>query len=72
MANNVKDIRISLGMSRKEFGEALNLTQMCIGNYENNQRDPSITIAYKIIDLAKKNKIEISLEDLFPRDPNIH
>lgn len=67
MSNGVKHIRKLLGFTRKDLAKALNVTEMCIGNYENNTRDPSVKIAYKLVDLASSKKIDIHLEDIFPR-----
>jgi putative transcriptional regulator len=66
MPTGIRAIRQKLGMTRKEFANALNVTQMSISNYENNIRYPAISIGYKILNLAKKNGLNVSLENIYP------
>lgn len=64
--NRVRELRLELGMDRSEFAAALDFTTMCLSNYENNLRNPSIEMAYRMIALAKTHGKNKKLEDIFP------
>lgn len=66
MLTGIRAIRLKLGMTRKEFAQALKLTQMSVSNYENNIRYPAINIGYKIINLAKRKGLNVTLENVYP------
>lgn len=66
MANQVRRLREELEMSQAEFATALKCTVGCVSNYERNTRDPSIEVAYQMIDLAQTKGITKILEDIFP------
>lgn len=67
MNNPIKQIRQQIGMPRKIFAETLDVTYGAIANYELGTREPEISIGYRIIDLAKKYKIKVNLEDIYTR-----
>ncbi|MGN0362679.1 MAG: helix-turn-helix domain-containing protein [Bilifractor sp.] len=48
----IRNIRISLGLSRKEFAEKLGVSPSTIGMYEQNRRVPSSRNLQKIAELA--------------------
>lgn len=62
---NIKKIRESKGMSRKELADKLGITEMSVGRYENNQREPKHEVLIKIAEVlgVKVNEI-IGLEDI--------
>lgn len=43
-ANRLKQLRLSKGLTQKELGNLLNVSQNAIFNWENNKREPSIDI----------------------------
>lgn len=63
----IKEIREKLKMSQQELGEAVGVGQTAISNYEVGDRIPDVPVAIKLRDLAVKNKIKVSLEDLLVR-----
>lgn len=63
-AQTIKRIRQALFLEQSEFGELLDMSKQSIWHYENGTRKPRIHTLRKIYDLAKKNKINITLEDL--------
>ena len=67
MENNFKQIRLNLGLSRKDLAKALGVTYGAISNYEYGTRKPALSICYRIIDLAKHRKLKVKLEDIYPR-----
>jgi transcriptional regulator with XRE-family HTH domain len=68
MSNGVKNIRLTLGMSQEAFARAIGKTQPAVANYEGGYRTPEPETAYVIIDLAKNAGLNISLENIYPRD----
>lgn len=65
--NNIKQIRLSLGMKRSEFAQLLGISYGAVCNYEYGTRNPRLNTCYRIIEVAKKHKIKIKLEDIYPR-----
>lgn len=47
-AENLKKVRISLGMSVNELAETINVPARTIGGYERNERTPSIELATQL------------------------
>lgn len=47
---NMKELRILFGMSRKELAEKLNVSQQAIGQYENGDIQPALD---KIIQMGR-------------------
>ncbi|MCQ9315330.1 XRE family transcriptional regulator [Pediococcus pentosaceus] len=54
---NMKELRILFGMSRKELAEKLNVSQQAIGQYENGDIQPALD---KIIQMGNLFKVESS------------
>lgn len=52
-SSRLKERRESLGMSRNELAEAINVTPSAIGNYENGISFPKEEILYKIFSVLK-------------------
>ncbi len=63
----IKQTRKKIGLTQSEFAKQCGIGRATIGHYEIGAISPSITMAYKIIDLAKKYKIKLTLEDIYPR-----
>ena len=47
---NLKNIRLSRGMSQEEFAKLLGTSKQVISRYETDQRSPKISVAAKIAD----------------------
>ena len=47
-SERLKDSRQDLGMSQKEVADSLGITASAYANYEQNLREPSLTILAKI------------------------
>ena len=45
---NIKKLRLSLGMNQIEFGNCLNVTKQSVSNWENGNIQPSIDMLIKI------------------------
>lgn len=65
--NLIHELRKKVGMPRRVFAETLGVTYQAIAQYEKGVRVPSISVCYRLIDLAKKYKIKVQLEDIYPR-----
>ena len=65
--NIIEMIRRELCMSRQEFARALKITSGAVSNYEYGARKPTSEIAYRILDLANKNGLKYTLEDIYVR-----
>ena len=56
-------LRNKLVMSQEEFAKLLGVSFASVNRYENGRHEPTIKVKKKIIDLCKKNKIELVMED---------
>lgn len=55
-ANRLKQLRLSKGLTQKELGNLLNVSQNAIFNWENNKREPSIEIIEMLADYFNVSK----------------
>lgn len=55
-ANRLKQLRLSRGLTQKELGNLLNVSQNAIFNWENNKREPSIEIIEMLADYFNVSK----------------
>ncbi len=65
-SENIKKIRLALCMSQSEFSRALEVTSSTISCYERGLREPSFATIRKMIAIAKKHNIKITLDDIRP------
>lgn len=63
--NSLKKLRKEKGMTQRELGEKIGMSQIAISLYENDRRVPKIRVAQKIANVFDKN-----IEDIF-FDPKI-
>lgn len=68
-AGTIKRIRLSLCLEQQEFAALIGVNKGSISNYENGIRFPRLPTVRKIIDVAKKNKIKVNVEDFLPKSP---
>lgn len=61
LADKIKNLRVSLGMSQKEFGKELGLSQEAIAGYEVRGREPSLDILKNMLKLAKQHNIKFKV-----------
>lgn len=47
---NIKSLRIAIGINQVEFARALGVTKQCVSNWENDNVVPSIEMLVKIAD----------------------
>lgn len=65
-AETIKRIRKELLLTQAQLAHALSLTVSTISYYEIGRRQPSYATVRKILALAKKNKIKLSIDDIRP------
>jgi DNA-binding XRE family transcriptional regulator len=63
----VKALRLRCDLSRKEFGEQIGVTANAICMIENHHRNASVKLCYRILDIASKHKMKLTLNDLRQR-----
>ena len=51
--NNIKKLRLGMGLNQVEFAKKLNITKQCVSNWENDNVLPSIDMLMKLADLFK-------------------
>ncbi|WP_252237393.1 helix-turn-helix transcriptional regulator [Clostridium sp. ZBS17] len=56
---NLKDLRLSVGMTGKELGKELGLTDVTVFHYEKGEREPNIKTLAKLSNLYR-----VSIDDL--------
>jgi len=59
----IKKLRMALCLEQAEFGELIDVSKGTICNYEAGRRKPRLPIIRKMMEIAKKNKVKIELED---------
>lgn len=64
-AEAVKTIRLSFCMEQKEFAALIGVSISTVSHYETSTRTPRLPIVKKLLELAKQQKIKISVEDFF-------
>ncbi len=47
-ADRIKTLRIDLGLTQKDFAEKIGITASALSSYENNLKNPSISVAKRI------------------------
>ncbi len=60
----LKNIRLRMGLTQKQLGKRLRITQGAISHWENGISYPSITVAAKIVKMACKLGIYCTTESL--------
>lgn len=61
--NRIKDYRIARGMTTKELGRRIGVSQSTASKYENSKMTITLATAFRLMDV-----LECTMEDLFPRE----
>jgi len=64
-SKTIKRIRLEMCKTRLEFAKLIKVSTQSIGNYERGVRQPNLSVIKTILELAKKNKIDIKSSDFF-------
>lgn len=65
VGKTINKIRKTLFLSVKQFSDIIEVTPQTIRNYESGKRIPRLEIAKKIMEFAKKNKMDVEASDFF-------
>lgn len=61
--NRIKDYRIARGLTTKELGQRIGVSQSTASKYENSKMTITLATAFRLMDV-----LECTMEDLFPRE----
>ncbi|WP_426576749.1 helix-turn-helix transcriptional regulator [Xenorhabdus stockiae] len=64
--NQIKKIRVGLGVTRKKLAEKVGCTPGAIGHYESGRRTPDLAVSRTIIAALGELGAEITLDEVFP------
>jgi DNA-binding transcriptional regulator YiaG len=59
----IKKLRLSLGLEQREFGKEFDVTAATVCNWESGRRSPRLPKIRAMVELAKKHKIKMQIED---------
>lgn len=65
-ADRIKEIRTQLGLSMHKFSRKVGLAVSTVSCYESGRRSPSVESCYMIINFARMNGINVTIEWLRP------
>jgi len=63
VGTELKRLRLQMGLTQEQLGEALNLSKQALSGYENGRRSPSIDTLIKVADF-----FNVSLDELLGRN----
>ena len=66
----IENIRLRMGMSRKDLAGALETSEASLSRWERGQHYMPIYTAWRLIHLARARRVGASLERIYP-DPTI-
>ncbi|MFC0268549.1 helix-turn-helix domain-containing protein [Kushneria aurantia] len=61
---NLKVLRKRAAMTQRELGEATNLGQTAIANYETGYRTPDLDKVRAIVSALRRRGVEVTLDDV--------
>lgn len=64
--SNIKQIRISIGISQDALAAEVGVTQGAIAHFEAGKRTPNINMCWKIVDALNHLGSQCSFENVFP------
>jgi|GEM_PF-2090890 DNA-binding transcriptional regulator YiaG len=59
----IKKLRLLIGLEQSEFGQELEVTTGTVCNWEAGRRSPRLPKIRKMVELARKHKIKMNIED---------
>ncbi len=60
---NIKKLRLALGLEQAEFGKEFDVTAGTVCNWETGRRAPRLPKIRLMIELARRHKIKLVIED---------
>ena len=64
MRNDVKNIRLKLGLTRPDFAELMDIHYSTAANWETQQKNPKLKNCYKLIDIANRFGIKLLVQEI--------
>lgn len=64
MRNDVRELRLAVGLSQRELGEALSVSRQTVNSIETGRYDPSLPLAITIA-----QHFHATVEEIFHVDP---
>ncbi|WP_270944367.1 helix-turn-helix transcriptional regulator [Vibrio parahaemolyticus] len=65
--SNIKQIRMSLGISQDALAAEIGVTQGAIAHFEAGKRTPNINMCWKIVEALNHLGAQCSFENVFPK-----
>lgn len=63
-AEIIKTLTEEFGLSQAKIGEVIGCKQSAVSKYKNRKRIPPLEVGIKLIQLAKRYKIKVKIEEL--------
>lgn len=63
--NNIVQIRRQFGLSQKDFGEAIGVTQGNVSHYEHGRQEMPPAVARRVIEVAAARGIALTFDDIY-------
>ncbi|AZY50106.1 XRE family transcriptional regulator [Bordetella avium] len=70
--NSIRRIRIGAGLSQAQLAAELGVGQSAVSQYETGAIRPGIDQARRLVALAAKAGLRISLDQVYERQPPVH
>jgi len=64
--NAIQTFRTRLGLTRVEFASAIGVTQAAVYKHEHGKSKPAPDTAWRMVWLARANRMRLKLEDIYP------
>lgn len=64
MRNDVRELRLAVGLSQRELGEVLSVSRQTVNSIETGRYDPSLPLA-----IAIAQHFHVTVEEIFHVDP---
>jgi len=62
-AETIRKLRLALGLHQYEFCKEVGVEPGTISNWEMGRRFPKLPFIRKMVEIAKKNKVKMKVED---------
>lgn len=59
----IKSLRMALCLEQHEFGDLIGVSWASVSHYERGTRSPRLPTIRKMVELAKENKINLTVDD---------
>ncbi len=67
--NNIKAIRLALGLTQQKFAVGVGCTQSAVGQFERGNTSPSLEVGKGVVRVAAASGIVVSLDHIYGMKP---